>query len=92
MLRNQPFKELMQYRKLDLSGQLTRLNESGTLLCERYFFSRRVSLLYLDNFYVEVWYDTIREEVVKVLPFSSLQCLEPYLDLISIDSVLPKAY
>lgn len=92
MRRSQPFKELMEYRKLDLDGQLTRLNASGTLLCERYFFSRRVSLLYLNNFYVEVWYDTMREEVVKVLPFSSLQCLEPYLDLIDIGSALPKAY
>ena len=92
MRRSQPFKELMEYRKLDLNGQLIRLNASGTLLCERHFFSRRVSLLYLNNFYVEVWYDTVREEVVKVLPFSSLQCLEPYLDLIDIGSALPKAY
>ncbi len=92
MRRSQPFKELMEYRKLDLGSQLTKLNASGTLLCERYFFSRRVSLLYLNNFYVEVWYDTVREEVVKVLPFSSLQCLDPYLDLIDIGSALPKAY
>jgi hypothetical protein len=92
MRRSQTFRDLMDYQKLDLKSQLTRLNASGTMLCERYFFSRRVSLLYLNNFFVEVWYDTLREEVVKVLPFSSLQCLQPYLDQINIESVLPKAY
>ncbi|MDJ1473303.1 hypothetical protein QNI19_32670 [Cytophagaceae bacterium DM2B3-1] len=86
------FKDLMEYQRLPLLKQLQQLNSEGTILCERYFFSRRVSLLYLRGFYVEVWYDTIREEVVKVLPFSSLQCLQPYLDLINIDDALRKAY
>jgi hypothetical protein len=86
------FKNLMDYQRMALSNQLQLLNTEGTLLCERYFFSRRVSLLYLREFYVEVWYDTVREEVVKVLPFSSLQCLQPYLEMINIDDALPKAY
>lgn len=86
------FKDLMDYQKLPMLNQLQQLNKDATMLCERYFFSRRVSLLYLRGFYVEVWYDTIREEVVKVLPFSSMQCLQPYLDLINIDDALPKAY
>ncbi len=76
---------LVQFNKLSISKQLELINTQAVFLCERYFLSRRVSLLYLDNFFVEVWFDTYKNEIRKILPFTTTLCLTAYLDLINVD-------
>lgn len=82
---------IQSFNKLATPKQLEMINTQAIFLCERYFLSRRVSLFYLNGFYVEVWMDTYRNEIRKILPFTTTLCLTAYLDLINIDDAFDYA-
>lgn len=82
---------IQSFNNLSLSKQLEVINTQATFLCERYFLSRRVSLFHLSGFYVEVWMDSYRNEIRKILPFTTTLCLTAYLDVINIDDAFDYA-
>ena len=45
-----------------------------------------VLLYYVDEIYVEIYYSTVLNEIVKFQPFKSSKPLQPYLDNIPIPS------
>lgn len=47
----------------------------------------RILLYAIDEFYVEVFYDNITNEIKRFRPFTTLKLLEPYLDKIDMNGI-----
>ena len=56
----------------------------GSYLMARQCDGLSVNLYHVDQFFVEVWYDPIKNCVDKIRSFKSRKCLEPYLEKIEI--------
>ena len=59
--------------------------QQGTFLMTRFFNGLAINLYYVDNFYVEVWYNREENYIQQITSFKSLECLEPYLSLIDLN-------
>jgi len=59
----------------------------GVFLDLRTNGNQSILLFDLGIFYVELYYEHARNEIVKVMPFNSTEALGPYLDLIKIDEI-----
>lgn len=48
----------------------------------------RINLFYLNNYYIELWYNLDGNNIDNIGAFTSLDRLKPFLDRINIDVVL----
>jgi hypothetical protein len=71
---------LRSFHKLTLEERTQYLIGHGTLLCSRVFAGQKVFL-----YHAEIWFNTRKNKVSNILPFTTLSCLKPYLDLIEIE-------
>lgn len=76
---------LRSFHKLTLEERTQYLIGHGTLLCSRVFAGQKVFLYHAGDFYAEIWFNTRKNKVSNILPFTTLSCLKPYLDLIEIE-------
>ena len=79
---------LYNYKILSFKNQAKLLWEDGVYLDVRGEESYKVQLHSLYNFFVEVYYNPATNEIEKFRTFKSDNCLEPYLEKISIKGVL----
>ena len=73
------FIQLKEREKADITWQL------GTFLMSRDTDGLKINLYGVDDFYVEVWYNPELNYIQKISAFRSVDCLEPYLDLIELE-------
>ena len=48
--------------------------------------SHRINLFHLNNYYIELWYDTCDNRIDKIFAFRSIELLEPFLKFIELDT------
>ncbi len=50
--------------------------------------AHRVNLFYLNNYYIELWYNMQGNKVDNIRAFTSIDLLDPFLDTIQIESII----
>jgi len=78
---------LYSFHRLSLEERTQFILGNGVLLCSRYFAGRKVFLYHTGKFFAEIWFDTRKSKVSNIIPFTTIKCLKPYLDLIDISDV-----
>jgi hypothetical protein len=77
------------FKSLSIAEQAYLLCQQGVLLAEREADNYVIALYQLESFYVEVYYRSGDNEILKLLSFHSTLLLDPYLQRISIKAALP---
>jgi hypothetical protein len=78
---------LYSFHRLSLEERTQFILGNGVLLCSRYFAGRKVFLYHTGKFYAEIWFDTRKSRVSNIIPFTTIKCLKPYLDIIDISNI-----
>ena len=81
---------LYDFNVLDRNTQHNVVWEKGVHIGERIEADHRVILYQLFTFYVEMYYYTVENAILKIRSFSSTNCLEPYLKQIDITNITHK--
>lgn len=82
---------LYSFHRLSLEERTQFILGNGVLLCSRYFAGRKVFLYHTGKFFAEIWFDTRKSRVSNIIPFTTIKCLKPYLDIIDISDVFKSA-
>ena len=45
----------------------------------------RINLFYINNYYIELWYNTCENDIDRIFAFQSVELLEPFLNQIHLD-------
>ncbi|HEX8331228.1 MAG TPA: hypothetical protein VF622_01330 [Segetibacter sp.] len=77
-----------EYTLLEEHVKAKDLWANGVNISERSLGNYTVFLYQLYSFYVEVFYDEKKHEIIKLIPFAETGCLEPYLTEIDITCVV----
>lgn len=77
-----------QFESLGEIAQTSTIWERGVFLSERLEGFHKIRLYQLEDFYVEVTYHTHFNVILKVGSFTGTEHLDPYLEQISLDSLL----
>jgi len=48
----------------------------------------RINLFHMNDYYIELWYHTGSNQIDHIRAFTSVECLEPFLDTIFIGGIL----
>jgi hypothetical protein len=78
--------KLNDFFKLSLDKQVETASK-GDFLGERESKPYLIFLFNVGNFYAEVFYDELRNKIVRVKPFKAIRVLEPYLDQLDIEQL-----
>ena len=73
---------------LSLDEQANYTWQVGTFLHSRKGAGFNSNLYGVEDFYVEVHYDTERNAIVQIMPFNSPDLLQPYLEQIDLSDLL----
>jgi hypothetical protein len=76
------------FLRLSMNERANVTWNEGTFLHNRKGNGFHGNLYAVEDFYVEVLYDTARNTVVDVTPFKSLDLLQPYLDTIDLSGLM----
>ena len=61
----------------------------GTLIAKRNNYEHFIFLFQMDNYYVETWCNFNNKKIEEYRIFDNVASLEPYLEAIVIDDILP---
>lgn len=80
---------LQDFESLNENQRTAYLSKAGTFLG----FTRTTNKLIVDlysiaDFYIEVFFDSLSEELLYIKPFSNLDRLAPYLEQVDISEVI----
>ncbi len=76
--------DLYTFCGYSLDNRRSLVQKSGRFLLLRELGIYLVCLYDMRKFYVEVWYNTQTQKVFRVLPFTSTDYLEPYLEKVNL--------
>ena len=79
---------LYEFNSLTKNEKVEVLCECGVYLCERPDAVFRIVLYQINNFYVEVKYNTVHNRIIEFQLFTNTKMLEPYLRQIDISYLL----
>lgn len=79
---------LYDFIALDLNQKADKVWNHATYTVARQIPSGYVSLYVLEDFYVEVYYDSSCNCIEDIRSFQSIECLEPYLWRIDLTDLL----
>jgi hypothetical protein len=77
-----------EFIKMTMQDQLNYLWNYGEILFEKVYYDCNISLFLLDNFYVEVFFNRVQNEVVSVEVQDNKQILYEYVKNISLDELI----
>jgi hypothetical protein len=69
---------LTKFWKLNMSERATLLWDKATFVTTAMYFEQRVNLYYLNGIFIEVWYDTQKNQIVKITPMNSIKLFKGY--------------
>lgn len=75
---------LYEFNKLDTTSKANAVWD-GVIIGDREEDSYRILLYALDSFYIEVFYEKSKNEIVRFRSFSTTTLLEPYLNKINLN-------
>lgn len=78
-----------QFNYMQEQEQTTTIWEKGVFLAERIEGFHKIMLYQLEDFYVEVTHHTHFNVILKVSSFTNTDHLDPYLQDINIDELVP---
>ncbi len=78
--------KLNDFFKLSIDEQVETAAK-GDFLGEREARPYLIFLFNVGNFYTEVFYDEIKNKIIRVKPFKAVRVLEPYLDQVNIEQL-----
>ena len=73
---------LFEFNLKTLNQQIQLLEDKGIYLTTRVEGNCHILLIYLNNFFVEIWYGPKYDQIIQVKSFISLSYLDPYLELV----------
>lgn len=76
------------FSKLEYIDKFHILWEEGVFLSNYQGERHSVNLFSLDNFYVEVYYNNHKDEILYINSFEDTELLDKYLDEISVDALI----
>jgi len=79
---------LYEFKALSMNEQAETTWHQGVLLGFREQDDRHMVLYRIDNFFVEIQYHTLQNEITHIVSFISDEPLKPYLDKIDISTLL----
>ncbi|WP_026461561.1 hypothetical protein [Adhaeribacter aquaticus] len=79
--------ELSEFNRNSVPKRAEIVWDSGSMLCVRCTDDASVLLYNMGKFFAEVWYNPAMNNIIYVKGFKSINCLEPYLELISLDDL-----
>ena len=84
------FKSMQRFKfnSVEEIEQHRQIWENGVLIAERKVSYYTIYLYQVESFYIEVYYHSHFNVITKVRRFSNTSLLQPYLQNISIDSLL----
>ncbi|GAB3911097.1 hypothetical protein GCM10028803_51720 [Larkinella knui] len=88
MKSEQEKKKLAYFRALSFQEQLNTVWQTGILLDTKRLPGFWLHLYAVNTFFVELWICQRRLDVTLVRGFSNTEELKPYIDRISLDSIL----
>ena len=77
-----------EFNALSKNEKVEVLCECSVFLCERPHPAFRIVLYQINNFYVEVKYDTTNNSILEFQVFINTKLLDPYLEQIDISYIL----
>lgn len=80
---------LYEFNLLEINAQAELLWEEGVYLLVRQEAGYMVNLHALNSFFVEVWYNGKKNKIERIRAFKSREQLEPYIDDIDLEKLLP---
>jgi hypothetical protein len=78
--------KLNDFFKLSIDEQVETASK-GDFLGEREAKPYLIFLFNVGNFYAEVFYDELKNKIIRVKPFKAVRILEPYLDQVDIEQL-----
>jgi hypothetical protein len=79
---------LYEFKLLDINDQAQKTWDMGVLLGYREDGQHHMVLYRVEDFYVEIIYDSEKNEIAGIKSFISEEPLQPYLDKIDLGSLL----
>ena len=76
--------DIYDFANLNTNDQAAKAWTNGTFLCSRSNGLKKYNLYSLENFYVEMLYDSRNNEIKKIKSFRSERLLKPYLSKIKL--------
>lgn len=80
--------KLHEFRELSLSNRADVVQSKGKFLASRSAQTFQVDLYRIENFYVEIWNNTIHGILMNIDGFDDEQFLKPYLDDIDVEALM----
>jgi len=76
--------EIYKFMTLDIDERVNHVWRFGTYLISREESGYIIDLYYLNNYYVEMFYNNVDNSIAEIKTFRSAMFLNPYLDQIDI--------
>lgn len=73
-----------EFRFLPDEQQSDYILNNGVFLCSIDSEEERIGLFRLFDFFVEIYYNKVNDQIIKIKSFRSMEFLEPYLERINI--------
>ena len=79
---------LYEFKQLNTDDQAQTTWDCGVMVGDRVEGDRHMILYRMENFYVEIQYDSTKNDIAAIISFTSDGPLQPYLDKIDLSSLL----
>jgi hypothetical protein len=81
---------LYEFLYLPLVARSKYIHQKCTfLLCRKESKEVYTILYYAEDFYVEIWFDSTRQELLRIRPFTKRCYLESYLEEVDLNQLAP---
>lgn len=80
--------DLYQFNFQDIKGRATLVWEHGNFIEFSDEGENRIVLYDTGKFFAEIWFDADMNQIKMVIGFKSLQCLDPYLEIIDLKDII----
>lgn len=78
---------LQQFKSLQHSNKTETIWEKGEHIASRYDGVYSITLWQIGAFYVEIYFDVLRNKITAFESFESVERLEPYLERVDISAL-----
>ncbi|KAA5547957.1 hypothetical protein [Adhaeribacter rhizoryzae] len=74
-----------KFKTLPFYNQVSYIWAEGTYLASRQEEGHKINLYRVKDFFAEIWYHGLQENIFKIRTFTSKKCLEAYLNSVILD-------
>ncbi len=78
----------LAFNQLSHSGRLTYMQQHGRVLFSKETLNHKISLLQINDFFVEIWYNLHMGIVDSMVSYKNTDLLEKFTDSVDLDDLL----